>query len=93
MAHKVMPPPFTSEQLELIEGMIALAIEQHDAELKGLQFHMQLVDWIPDIENAVQRAASDVQHNVDMLSNTVDDHERRLSDVEDNQSNIDDGDE
>ena len=72
MAHKVMPPPFTSEQLEMIEGMIALAIDQHDAQL----------DWIPDIEDAVQSAASDVQHSVDMLSYTVDDIERRLSDVE-----------
>ena len=72
MAHKVMPPPFTSEQLEMIEGMIAKAISDHDDTL----------DWSSDIEDAVQSASSDVQHSVDMLSNTVDDHESRLRDVE-----------
>ena len=72
MAHKVMPPPFTSEQLEMIEGMIEKAISDHDDTL----------DWNSDIEYAVQSAQSDTQHNVDMLSNTVDDIERRLSDVE-----------
>ena len=72
MAHKVMPPPFTSEQLEMIEGMIAKAVSDLDASL----------DWSEDIEDAVQSAQSDTQHNVDMLSNTVDDIERRLSDVE-----------
>jgi S-adenosylmethionine synthetase len=74
MAHKVMPPPFTSEQLEVIEGMIEKAISDHDDTL----------DWSDDIEDAVQSAASDVQHSVDMLSNTVDDIERRLSDAEAN---------
>ena len=74
MAHKVMPPPFTSEQLEMIEGMIAKAVSDLDASL----------DWSDDIEDAVQSAASDVQHSVDMLSNTVDDIERRLSDAEAN---------
>ena len=72
MAHKVMPPPFTSEQLEMIEDMIEKAISDHDDTL----------DWSSDIEDAVQSAQSDTQHNVDMLSNTVDDHESRLRDVE-----------
>ena len=72
MAHKVMPPPFTSEQLKMIQGMIDKAVSDLDASL----------DWSSDIEDAVQSAQSDTQHNVDMLSNTVDDIERRLSDVE-----------
>lgn len=40
MAHKVMPPPFTSEQLEMIEGMIEKAISDHDDTL----------DWNSDID-------------------------------------------
>ena len=75
MAHKVMPPPFTSEQLKMIQGMIDKAVSDLDASL----------DWSSDIEDAVQNGASDVQHSVDMLSNTVDDIERRLSDVEYNE--------
>jgi|HubBroStandDraft_2_1064218.scaffolds.fasta_scaffold597351_1 hypothetical protein len=66
MAHKVMPPAFTSEQLEMIEGMIGAAI----AEL----------NWDRDIENAVESAVSDVRHNVDMLENSVNDLERRIDD-------------
>jgi polyhydroxyalkanoate synthesis regulator phasin len=63
---------FTSEQLDLIQEMIDHAVQTAIDDL----------NWERDIEDAVQGAQSDTQHNVDMLSNTVDDIERRLSDVE-----------
>jgi len=77
MAHKVMPPAFTSEQLDMIQEMIDAAVK------KAIDEFDDTLDWPADIEDAVQSAQSDVQHSVDMLSNTVDDIERRLSDVED----------
>jgi hypothetical protein len=43
MAHKVMPPAFTSEQLEMIEGMIDAAIAELEARSSNR-----------DIEDAVQ---------------------------------------
>lgn len=65
---------FTSEQLDLIQEMIDHAVQSAIDDL----------NWERDIEDAVQGAQSETQHNVDMLSNAVDDIERRLSDVERN---------
>ena len=68
MAHKVMPPAFTSEQLDMIQGMIDKAIDD--------------LNWQSDIEDAVQSAVGDVQHSVNMLENTVTDLERRVDDID-----------
>ena len=61
MAHKVMPPPFTSEQLEMIEGMIEKAISDHDDTL----------DWSSDIEDAVQSAASDARSDIRGVESSI----------------------
>ena len=73
MAHKVMPPPFTSEQLEMLQDMINNAVQQAIDDL----------DWYADIEDAVQSAALDARSDVRGCESSIEDLERRVSYLED----------